>query len=110
MFSVYIILRMCRDSQLFGNGKFSRKLTVHRSSGSPDELQIYYISMEYGTDSMKYGLISMGLCVCVLVGLDVHEVFTPRYTGAPPMMRHNGRSHNDTPSSNKPSGTYILYI
>lgn len=25
--------------------------------------------------------------VCITVGLDVQEVFTPRYTGAPPMKR-----------------------
>jgi ATP-dependent DNA helicase HFM1/MER3 len=69
-----------RDSQLLAGGQFTRRLTVHRTSDS-DEIQVYYISMEY-------------------VGLDCHEAFTPRYTGGLPVKRGSGPAHrnSDTPS------------
>ena len=51
------------DSQMMGNGHFTRKLTVQRSR-SGDDLRIHVISMD-------------------LVGLDIQEVYTPRYTTVP---------------------------
>ena len=48
------------DSQLLAGGKYTRKLSVQRSKAG-DELKIHYISLDR-------------------VGMDVHEVFTPKYT------------------------------
>lgn len=48
------------DSRLLDGGKYSRKLVVQRARAG-DELKIHYISL-------------------TRVGVDVHEVFTPKYT------------------------------
>lgn len=58
-----VCISSCSDSQMMGSGHFTRKLTVQRSR-SGDDLRIHVISMD-------------------LVGLDIQEVYTPRYTTVP---------------------------
>ena len=118
-------MSLSRDSQLLGTGQFSRKLTVHRVPES-DELHVHYISMEYGEPPfvelctvqalVKSSHFKLYLSLlCTAVGLDVHEVFSPRYTGPAPLKRdtagHSFQTRNGRGTPQSSSGqlryTYV---
>lgn len=70
-------------------GKFSRRITVNRASTS-DELKAYLISLDYGqqlTQSFIHTKTLANNVFVLTVGLDVQEVYTPRYTRSAVMKK-----------------------